>query len=193
MIEGRSNANVFCKSCQWQQFLKVGMAEADADLLFRCHFHDLFHFRQHFAVCGHQSHAFLFRMAGATPEAIGRESWEPDHLEIRILQSDAHILGAHAEAHADPTVNLDSMGKFAAGDHVVYVTLRQIRRRRADVPMVFESDGAHAAFRSFDGDLNHILRAVHEVRKSVDMTIDGAHEQLVFNARVNSLASPGCP
>ena len=50
----------------------------------------------------HQADAFLFRMAGAAPEAVGREGWEPDHLEIRILQSDPDILRPHAEAHADP-------------------------------------------------------------------------------------------
>ena len=121
-------------------------------------------------------------MAGAAPKAIGRESWKPDHLEIRILQSDTHILGAHAEAHADPAVNFHSMGKLAAGDHVVDITLRQIRRCRADVPVVFKSDGAHAAFGSLDGDLNHILRAVHKIRKSMDMTVDSPLEQLVLDA-----------
>jgi hypothetical protein len=124
-------------------------------------FHDLRDFRQHFAVFGHQSHAFLFRMAGAAPEAIGREGREPDHLEIRILQPHPDILGAHAEAHAHTAINFNSMGKFAPGDHVIDVTLRQISRRGADVPVVFESDGAHAAFRSLNRNLNHILRAVH--------------------------------
>jgi hypothetical protein len=38
------------------------------------------------------------------------------------------------------------MAKLAPRDHVIDVTLRQIGRCRADVPVVFESDGAHAAF-----------------------------------------------
>ena len=60
-------------------------------------------------------------MAGAAPEAVGREGREPDHLEIRILQSDPDILGAHTKAHADPAVNFNSMGKLAPSDHVIDV------------------------------------------------------------------------
>ena len=77
------------------------------------------------------------------------------------------------------------MGKLATGDHVIDVTLRQISRRRADVPVIFESDGAHAAFGSLNRDLNHILRAVDKIRKSVDMTIDSSLQQLVFDTRTD--------
>jgi hypothetical protein len=35
------------------------------------------------------------------------------------------------------------------------------------------------------GNLDHILRAVNEIRKGMDMTIDRTLEQLVFNARID--------
>jgi hypothetical protein len=69
MIQGCANADLFCQSGRRQQFLKVGVAETDADLFFRCHVHDLFHLRQ-LAVFSYQAYAFLFRMTGATPKAV---------------------------------------------------------------------------------------------------------------------------
>ena len=51
--------------------------------------------------------------------------------------------------------------------------------------MVFEGDRAHAALGGFNGDLDHVLRAMNEVRVSMDMTIDGAVEQLVLDARID--------
>ena len=83
-----------------------------------------FHFRQHLAVFAAQAHAFVVRMAGAAPEAVGGKSRKPDHLEVGILQSDADVFGPHAETHADAAVNFDAMGQLAAGDHVVDVALR---------------------------------------------------------------------
>ena len=51
--------------------------------------------------------------------------------------------------------------------------------------MIFERDGAHAGLRRLDGDLNHVLGAMHEVRKGVDMAIDSALKQFVFNPRID--------
>ena len=124
-------------------------------------------------------------MAGAAPEAVRSESREPDHLEIRILKTDAHVLGAHAEAHADAAVHFDPVRQLAARDQVIDVTLREIGGRRADVPVILERDRAHAALGCLDGDLNHVLRTMHEIGKRMDVTIDGALQQLVFYTRID--------
>ena len=161
------------------------MAEADADFLFRRHLHDLFYFRQNLAVFGYQAYAFFFRMAGAAPETIGGKSREPDHFEVGILESHADVFGPHAETHPDAAVDFDAICQFAPGDHIVDVSLGQIGRSRADVPVVFEGDGAHAALGRLDGDLDHVLRAMNEIRKRMDVTIDGALEQLVLDPRID--------
>src|SRR4030095_10674339 len=143
--------------------------------------HDLFHFGQHFAVFAAQAHAFMIRVAGTAPEPIGSKRRKPNHFEVGILQADADVVRAHAETHADAAVHFDAVRELAAGDHVVDMTLGEGSRRGADVPMVFEGDGAHAALGSLDGDLNHVLGAMDEIGKSVNMAIDGAVEQLVFD------------
>ena len=150
------------------------MAEADADFLFRGHLHDLFRFRQHFAVLAAQTHALFFRVAGAAPETVGGESRKPNHFEVGILKPDANVLRSHAEAHPHAAVNLDAMGQLASRDHVVDVPLRQIGRRCADVPVVFKGNGAHTALGRLDGDLKHVLRTMDEIRISVDVAVDGA-------------------
>jgi hypothetical protein len=63
--------------------------------------------------------------------------------------------------------------------------LGQIGRRRADVPVVFEGDGPHAALGRLDGDLDHILRAMYKVRKRMNVTIDGALKQVVLDPRID--------
>src|SRR5262249_25882704 len=157
----------FGESSQWQKLLKIGMTEADPDFLFGRHFHDLFHFRQHFAVLTAQAHAFMLRMAGAAPEAIGSEGREPDHLEVGILKSHANVIWPHAKTHSHTTVNLDAVGELTSSNHVVDMALCQIGRRRADIPVVFESDCAHAALGRLDGDLDHVLGTMDKVRKSM--------------------------
>ena len=61
--------------------------------------------------------------------------------------------------------------------------------RYAEVALMFQwSLNAMARMphlRRFDGDLNHVLRAMHEIRKGVDVAIDGALKQLVFDPRIN--------
>src|SRR6476620_12121751 len=103
-------------------------------------------------------------MSGAAPEAVRGKRRKPDHLEIRILYSDTDVFGTHAETHADTAVNFHPMDQLTAGDHIVDMPLREIGGRRADIPMVLECDRTHAALRRFDRDLNHVLRAVHEIR-----------------------------
>ena len=77
------------------------------------------------------------------------------------------------------------MGELAAGDHVVDVALGQIGRGRAHVPVVLEGDRAHAALRRLDRDLDHVLRAVDEIGIGVDVAVDRALEQLVFDPRID--------
>ena len=185
MIQGRSDPDIFGEPAQRQQLLKIGMAEADADFLFRRHLHDLFHLRQNFAVLAAQTHTFMLRMASAAPEAIGGESREPDHLEVGILESHANVLGPHPETHPDAAVDFDAIGQLASRDHIVDVPLGQIGRSRADIPVVFEGDRPHAALRRLDGDLDHVLRPMNEIRKSMNVTIDGTLKQLVLDPRIN--------
>jgi hypothetical protein len=150
------------------------VAEADADFLFRCHLHDFFHLRQDPAFLAAQTHAFFFRVPGAAPEAVGGKGRKPDHLEVRILKTHADVLGSHSETHPDAAVDLDAICQFASGDHVVDVPLRQVGRGRTDVPVIFEGNRAHAALRRLDGDLDHILRTMNEIRIGMDVTVDGA-------------------
>ena len=77
------------------------------------------------------------------------------------------------------------MSQLAAGDHVVDVALGQISGGGADVPVVFKSNRAHAAFGGFDGDLDHVLRAMNKIGISVNMTIDRAVEQFVLDPRID--------
>src|SRR5262245_23437174 len=160
MIQGRSHPDIFGEPSQRQKLLKIGMAKPNADFLFSRHFHDLFHLRQNFTVLAAQAYAFMFRMSGAAPEAIGGEGREPDHLEVGILKSHTNVIRSHAKTHSHAAVNLDAVRKLASSNHVVDMTLCQICRRRADIPVVFESDRAHAALRRLDGDLDHVLRTM---------------------------------
>src|SRR5215470_15623446 len=121
------------------------MTEADADLFFHRHFHDLFHFRQYLAIFAAQAHAFVIRMTSAAPESVRGKCWKPDHFEIWILQTDTHIVRAHAETHADAAVNFHAIRQLATGDHVVDMALSEIGRGRANVPVILERNRAHAA------------------------------------------------
>src|SRR5262245_52963346 len=161
------------------------MAEPDTDFLFSRHFHDLFHLRQNFAVLAAQAHTFMLRMPGAAPEAIGGKSWEPDHLEVGILESHTNVIRPHAKTHSHTTVNLDAARELASSNHVVDMALCQICRRSADIPVVFESDCPHAALGRLDGDLDHVLGTMDKVWKSMDMTIDSALKQLVLDTRID--------
>jgi hypothetical protein len=77
------------------------------------------------------------------------------------------------------------MCQLTARDQIVDVALSEMGGCRADIPMVLECDRAHAALRRFDRDLNHILRAMHEIRIGMNVTIDGSLEQLIFDPRIN--------
>src|SRR5215831_11375950 len=123
MVERCAHADLLGKPRQRQKFLKIGMAKADADFFLHSHFHDLFHFRQDLAVLAAQAHAFVLRMTSTAPETVGGKRREPDHLEVRILESHADIVGPHAEAHADAAEDLHGISQLAPGDHVVYVAL----------------------------------------------------------------------
>jgi hypothetical protein len=113
-------------------------------------------------------------MAGPAPETVRGKGRKPDHLEIGILESDAHVIGPHAETHADAAIDLDPMGQFALGDQAIDMLLRQVSGGRADIPVIFEGDGAHAAFGCLDRDLHHVLGTVNEIGKGMDMTVNGA-------------------
>src|SRR5262245_14167359 len=127
----------------------------------------------------------MLRMPGTAPEAIGSKGREPDHLEVGILESHANIIRPHAKTHSHTTVNLDAVGELASSNHVVDMALRQIGRRRTDIPVVFKSDRAHAALGRLDGDLDHVLGTMDKVRKGMDMTIDSVLKQLVLDTRIN--------
>jgi hypothetical protein len=51
--------------------------------------------------------------------------------------------------------------------------------------VIFEGDRPHAALRRLDGDLDHVLRPMNEIRKSMDVTIDGTLKQLVLDPRID--------
>jgi len=51
--------------------------------------------------------------------------------------------------------------------------------------VILESERAHTGLRGVDGDLNHVLRPVDEIRGGMDVAVDGALQQLVFGARIN--------
>src|SRR6266571_2970115 len=55
----------------------------------------------------------------------------------------------------------------------------------AHVPMILECQGTHPGLGGVDGDLDHVLRPVNEIGIRMDVTIDRAFQQLVFNARIN--------
>ena len=99
--------------------------------------------------------------------------------------SPTRTYSTHPETHADAAVNFHPMCQLTARDPIVDVALSEMGGRRADIPMVLECDRAHAALRRFDRDLNHILRAVHEIRIGMNVTIDGSLEQLIFDPRIN--------
>src|SRR5262249_52970506 len=140
------------------------MAKPDADFLFCRHFHDLLHLRQNFAVLAAQAHAFMLWMPGAAPEAIGGEGWKPDHLEDGTLELHAHVIPPHAKPHALAPVSPDAVRELASSNHVADMALRKVGRRRADIPVVFEGDPAHAALGRLDGDLDHVLGTMDKVR-----------------------------
>src|SRR5262249_21560746 len=52
VIERRAHGDLFRELGEREQFLKIGVAEADADFFLGRHLHDLPHFGQHFAVFG---------------------------------------------------------------------------------------------------------------------------------------------
>src|SRR5262249_60326154 len=55
----------------------------------------------------------------------------------------------------------------------------------AHVPMILECQGAHPGLRGVDCDLNHVLGPVNEIGIRMDVAIDRALQQLVFNSGIN--------
>src|SRR5204863_3002161 len=55
----------------------------------------------------------------------------------------------------------------------------------ADVPMILECQGAHPGLGGVDCDLNHVLGPLNEIGIRMDVAIDRALQQLVFNSRIN--------
>src|SRR2546422_2628239 len=51
--------------------------------------------------------------------------------------------------------------------------------------MILECQGAHPGLGGVDCDLNHVLGPVNEIGIRMDVTIDRALQQLVFNSRIN--------
>jgi hypothetical protein len=77
------------------------------------------------------------------------------------------------------------VGQFSLFDQVVNVPLGQKGGVATDVPVVLESERAHAGLGSINGDLNHVLRAIHEVRKCMNVAVDGSFEKLVLDSRID--------
>ena len=50
------------------------------------------------------------------------------------------------------------MGEFSLFDQIINVTLGEVSRIGADVPVILESQRAHSCFGGVDCDLNHVLR-----------------------------------
>ena len=185
MVQGGAHAELPGLLAQREEFLEVGMAEADAHLVLHRHLHDLHHLRQHLALLAHQPHAAVFRVAGAAPEAQRGEGREPDHLGVGVLKRYPDVLGVHAVAHAAAAVDLHPILQLSLLDEVVDVALHQVAGVGADVPVVLEGQRAHARLGGVDGDLDHVLGAVHEVGIGVDVAVDGVLQQLVLDARID--------
>ena len=88
-----------------------------------------------------------------------------------------------AQAHA--AVDLDPIGQLAVFDEMVDIPLGQVGGVGADIPVVLTGHRAHTRPGGVDRHLDHVLGAMHEVGKGVNVVVDRADQQLILDTRVD--------
>src|SRR4029450_13380712 len=106
MVEDDASPDVPRGADDREQLRVLRMAEADSDVVLRGQLHDADDLWSYRAVrLVHQAEAVVLRLSRPAPEAVRRKRGKPDHLEVRILQSDANGFGVHSVAGPRPRLS----------------------------------------------------------------------------------------